>query len=462
MVKEKVSILINHGLILAQDDKHRVYEDGYVAIDGDRIVGVGRGDGLDKYVAEEVIDAGRGVVMPGFQCAHTHFYGLLLRASPWFARIEPPTDFIQNLHRIWWALDVLLSYEDAYIASLIGSIEFVKTGVTMFFDNISSPNAIDGVLDHMEKGVSEIGIRGYLSYEATQRRSLDEGFKGLDENIRFIKKNNYDENKLVKGAIYLHAGFTVSDDLFIKAREYADKYNALISIHVEEGLVDVYHSLEHYGYRPIERMHKLGFLKPDVILVHVVHANDDELRIVRETGAHVAHNPLSNMLNAVGVARVPDMMRLGINVGIGNDGYIFDEFENIRATYLIHKLWSRDPRILSPVDVVDMATVNVAKMFHVDNDLGSLSAGKKADLIIINPSRLPTPLNTDTVYGHLVNSFNGCDVSTVLVNGEVIMKNRVLTRIDEAGVRERAYRVIEKLWDRLLSKGVYQLDYLKH
>ncbi len=458
---EKVSILVKNGLIVTMDSMRRVYSEGYVAIDGDRIVDVGRGDPCGRYVAEETIDAGRGVVMPSFLCAHTHFYGELLRASPWFARIEPPTDFMQNLQRIWWALDVLLGYEDAYAAALIGSIDFLRTGTTMFFDNISSPNAIDGVLDYMEKAVNEVGIRGILSFEATQRRSIEEGVRGVRENERFIKKNNFDPEKLVKGAIYLHASFTVSDDLFILAREVANKYNALLSIHTEEGLVDVYHCIERYGMRPIERMEKLGFLGPDVILVHVVQANDDELEIIRKSGAHVAHNVMSNMLNAVGVPRVPEMIRKSINVGIGNDGYIFDVFENMRTTYLIHKVWRLDPRILSPLEVVEMATVNVAKMFHVDNMLGSLEPGKKADLIIIKPELPPTPVNQDTVYGHIVNTFNGRDVDTVIVNGRILMRDKKILTIDVEKAKEYVYRVVEKLWDRLLSKGEYQLDVLE-
>lgn len=460
-MREKASILIGNGLIVTMDKDRRVISKGFVAISGDKIVGIGKGDGKDKFSAEEYIDASGSIVMPGFLCAHTHFYGALLRASPWFAKIDPPTDFMQNLQRIWWALDVLLTHEDAYAAALIGSIDFVKSGTTMFFDNISAPNAIDGILDHMEKAVNEVGIRGILSFEATQRRSLKEGVKGLKENERFIKKNNRDPSKLVKGAIYLHASFTVSDELFKKAREIANKYNALLSIHVEEGLVDVYHNIERYGLRPIERMEKLGFLGPDVILVHVVQAIDDELEIIRRTGAHVAHNAMSNMLNAVGVPPVPKMMKMGINVGIGNDGYIFDVFENMRTTYLIHKVWNLDPRLMTPLEVVEMATVNVAKMFGVDKELGSLEVGKKADVIIIKPELPPTPVNEQTVYGHLVNTFNGRDVRTVIVNGRIIMRDRVLQTIDEAKAVEYVHKVVEKLWDRLLSKGEYQLDVLE-
>lgn len=460
-MREKASILIGNGLIVTMDKDRRVISKGFVAISDDKIVGIGKGDGKDRFSVEEYIDASGSIVMPGFLCAHTHFYGALLRASPWFAKIDPPTDFMQNLQRIWWALDVLLTHEDAYAAALIGSIDFVKSGTTMFFDNISAPNAIDGILDHVERAVNEVGIRGILSFEATQRRSLKEGVKGLKENERFIKKNNKDPNKLVKGAIYLHASFTVSDELFKKAREIANKYNALLSIHVEEGLVDVYHSIERYGLRPIERMEKLGFLGSDVILVHVVQAIDDELEIIRRTGAHVAHNAMSNMLNAVGVPPIPKMMKMGINVGIGNDGYIFDVFENMRSTYLIHKVWNLDPRLMTPLEVVEMATVNVAKMFGVDKELGSLEVGKKADVIIIKPELPPTPVNEQTIYGHLVNTFNGRDVRTVIVNGRIIMRDRVLQTIDEAKALEYVHKVVEKLWDRLLSKGEYQLDVLE-
>lgn len=460
-MREKISILVNNGLVVTLDNEMRVYENGYVAINDNKIIDVGRGDGKDKFDAEIVIDACHGIIMPGFMNAHTHFYGALLRASPWFAKIDPPTDFMQNLQRIWWALDVLLTHEDAYAAALIGSIMFVKSGVTYFLDNISAPNSIDGILDSMEKAVNEIGLRGFLTFEATQRRSFEEGIRGLRENERFIRKNNSDPDKLIKGAIYLHASFTVGDELFRLARETANKYNALLSIHAEEGLIDVYHSIERYGLRPIERMYKLGFLGPDVILAHVVQAIPDELKIIKKSGAHVAHNAMSNMLNAVGIAPVSEMVDLGINVGIGDDGYIFDIFENMRVTYLIHKVARRDPRVLSPVEIIKMATINTAKMFRVWDKLGSLEKGKYADLIIIRPNELPTPLTSETVYGHIVNSICSKDVDTVIVNGKILMRNRVLKTIDEEKAREQVYKIVTRLWDKLLSKGEYQLDVLK-
>ncbi len=145
-MREKVDILIKEALVVTMNSERRVLDRGYVAIRGNLIVDVGVGDGLDRCAPEEVIDGRKSVVIPGLQCAHTHFYGLLLTGSPWFAKIEPPTDFQQNLQRIWWALDVLLGYDEAYASALIGSILFARSGVTNFFDNISSPNTITNVL----------------------------------------------------------------------------------------------------------------------------------------------------------------------------------------------------------------------------------------------------------------------------------------------------------------------------
>ncbi|RLG82111.1 MAG: amidohydrolase [Thermoprotei archaeon] len=458
---EKVSLVIKNGLIVTMDKERRVYDTGYIVVDQDRIVDVGKDDPGRKYSAEEVIDAGHGVVMPGFICVHTHLYGALLRASTWFAKIDPPTDFQQNLQRVWWPVDEMLTYEDAYTAALIASIDFARTGTTLFFDTYSGPNSIEGVLDYEEKAVNEVGIRGILAFEATERHSWEEGVRGLRENERFIRKNNSDPNKLVKGAISLHASFTVSDDLFIMAREMANKYKALLTLHVEEGLIDVYHNIERYGMRPIERMEKLGFLGPDVVMAHVVQAIDDELEIIRKYDAKVAHNAMSNMLNAVGIAPIPKMLRMGITVGIGNDGYVFDVFENMRATYLLHKVGLKDPRVMPPQKVVEMATIDAAKVLGVDKELGSLEPGKKADIIIIKPELPPTPVNAQTVYGHIVNTFNGRDVDTVIVDGKIIMRNKKLLTIDVEKAKNYVHKVAWKLWERLLEKGRYQLDVIR-
>ena len=167
------------------------------------------------------------------------------------------------------------------------------------------------------------------------------------------------------------------------------------------------------------------------------------------------------MLNAVGVAPVPKMMELGINVAIGNDGYIFDGFENIRATYLIHKVNLRDPRVMTPQQVVEMATIKTAEAYGIADKLGSIEPGKKADIIIIKPMVTATPLNAKTVYGHIVNAICGRDVETVIVNGRILMENRRVLSVSEEEVERTSRESAEKLWSRLLEKGEYQIDIIR-
>ncbi len=461
-MREKVDKLINNALIVTMNKDRAVIPRGYVAISEGKIVDVGVGDGKSKYDAEEVIEVKRQVVTPGFICAHTHFYGILLTGSPWFGVIEPPSDFQQNLQRIWWALDESLTYEDIYISALLGAIMLARTGTTFFKDLLDAPNAIEGSLDYIEKAVNEVGIRGFAGFSVTQRRSIEEGYQGIKENERFAKKTRNDKDTKVKGVFTVHASFTVTDEILIRTKELADKYGTIYALHVEEGLIDVYHSIERYGKRPIERMRDIGFLSPRLLAIHVVQAIEDELKILKEFDVKVAHNPMSNMINGVGVPPVPKMLDMGITVGIGNDGYIMDVFDNMRTTYLLHKVALKDPRVM-PVDkVVEMATIDAAKVLGVDDRTGSIEPGKDADITIIVPDFVHTPLDERTVYGHLVNTFTGNDVWGVLVEGEWVTKERKLVNVDVEKVMERAHKVVNKLWERMLSmEPKYKIEYLK-
>ncbi|WP_309493697.1 amidohydrolase family protein [Candidatus Hecatella orcuttiae] len=439
-------LLIKNGLLVTMDAQRRILR-GEVVVDGDRIVEVGKGDAGGAYKPEKVIDARGSIVMPGLICAHTHLYGMLLRGAS--LNIVPPTDFSQILQRVWWPMDEAMTREDAYASALVGCLEFLKTGTTCFADTYSGPNSVDLSLDHIAKAVKEVGIRGILAYEVTERHSSEEGERGVAENVRFIEKIARGGMDKVKGMFSLHASFTLSDQLMEKVRRLADKYRVPLTIHTSEGLGDLYHNMERYGKRTVERLHDLGLLKPDVVLAHCVQLNEDEIGILKKTGAKVAHNPMSNMLNAVGVAPVKAMLREGITVGLGNDGYIFDGFENIRAAFLLHKVHHRDPRVMDPQTVLEMATVKGAEMYGLDQELGSLEAGKKADIIVVKPDVLPTPLTPESVLGHLVNTVDGDDVQTVIVDGEILMENRRVLTVEEEKVNAVSQKAAEELWRRL-------------
>jgi len=440
-----VDLLIENGLIVTMDKDRRIYKKGSVAIEDGKIKAAGRFKRKGK--PDEVIDARGKIVMPGLICAHTHMYGMLLRGAP--LKIDPPADFSQILQRVWWPMDEAMTKRDAQASALISCLEFIKTGTTFFADTYSGPESITGVLDRIASGVQESGIRGLIAFEATERATHAQGAKGMHENVRFIKKIKKKRRSRVQGMISIHASFTVSDELLRYGRRVASRYKVPLTIHTSEGLIDPCHNLERYGKRTVERFHEAGLLGPDVVLTHCVHVNDDELALIKETGAKVAHNPMSNMLNGVGVAPVPKMQMMQIPVGLGNDGYIFDGFENIRAAFLLHKVALRDPRAISPMEALEMATVRGAELYGLGDKLGSLEEGKLGDVIIVNPSIAPTPLRPESVVGHIVNTVDGDDVETVIVGGHIVMRNRKVLTLDEKGVVEMSRKSAKKLWQKL-------------
>ncbi len=444
-----VSKLIEGGIVITMDEKRRIIEDGYIFIEDGKISAVGRWDDVKNLAssAEEKIDARGKVIIPGIICSHTHLYGILLRGAP--LKITPPTDFMQILQRVWWAEDEAMTHDDAYTSALAASYEMLRSGTTLFADTYSGPNSIENVLDYIERGVREVGIRGILAFESTERRSVEEGDRGINENVRFIKKISQKKDDFIMGMYSIHASFTVSDEHIKKVIESAKKYPAPITIHVSEGAIDLYHNLERYGKRTVERLRDVGLLGPNTIIVHVVHVNDDEIKIIKETKTKVAHNPMSNMLNAVGVPQIPKMLNEGITIGLGNDGFIFDSFENMRAAFLLHKVALRDPRVMSPMQVLEMATINGAKLYGIEDRFGSIEVGKYADITILDPNPAPTPVFANSAAGHILYGLGAKSVDKVLINGNIVVENGEVTTISKQKVHETLQKTTPKLWSRL-------------
>jgi 5-methylthioadenosine/S-adenosylhomocysteine deaminase len=427
------------------DGRRRVIQDSGIAVEDGRILTVGPVDDVAKgFGPDEVIDARGCIVMPGLICGHTHLYGIALRGSA--LSVKPPSDFLQILQRIWWPVDEALTNADAYATTLAASVESLMNGTTCFADTYSAPNSIEGSLDEIAAASNEVGIRGIISFEATERRSTEEGRRGLKENLRFIGKK--DKGRAM-GMVSLHASFTVADDLISRGAEASERHRVPLTIHVSEGPNDGYHNMERYGKRSVERLHDLGLLSPRSVLAHCVHLDAKEIELIGKASASVAHNPMSNMLNAVGVASLLDMFDGGVNVCAGNDGYIFDMFENMRAAYLLQRVARRNPNRPSPQEVVEMCTVNAAKAYGLKS-LGSLETGKRADIIVVRPSFLATPY-TGSVYGYIVNGLHGPDVRDVVVDGEVIMRSREVLKVDVQKSEAKVLKAMDGLWRRLGS-----------
>jgi len=323
----------------------------------------------------------------------------------------------------------------------------LRNGSTFFADTYSGPNSIKGSLDAIADGANQVGIRSMLAFEMTERDSPKDGQKGLTENVRFAKRASTEN--LTNLMVSVHASFTLSDELIQKAVEEARRLDVPVTIHTSEGLVDLYHNLERYGERTVERLSRLGVLAPRTVLAHCVHVDDIELDLIALHGASVAHNPMSNMLNAVGTAPVPEMLKKGIIVGLGNDGWIYDPFENMRCALTVHRLANGNPSVIGSNEVFRMATLEGAKCYGLENEIGSLEEGKLADIVVLDTSRLPTPLTPDSAVGHLVNTFGGRDVTSVFVDGVSVVKEGRLTLIDDEEVSRVSIESAESLWMKL-------------
>jgi len=212
------------------DPNRRVLERHSVAIDQGRITEIGKAEEIQKRHSDvESVDATGQIIMPGFVCSHTHLYDVLVRAASF--DFVPPSDFTQLLQRTAWPVDETLNFEDAYASALVASVEFAKSGVTMFADTYSGPNSISGVLDKISQAVEEVGIRGFLAFEATERHSRTEGLNGLKENARFAEAVSKKPNSKTMPLFSIHASFTVTDDLIREVKKTAEKFQAPITIH---------------------------------------------------------------------------------------------------------------------------------------------------------------------------------------------------------------------------------------
>lgn len=424
----------------------KIVRDGAVLIEDNVVRQVGpREEVLRGNPGHEVLDYPRGVVLPGLICAHCHAYGAFARGAPFRAS---PTRFVEILEQIWWHLDKRLTLEDTYYSGLVTAIEAVKHGTTLMFDHHASPYHIRGSLSRLEEAFRRVGVRANIAYEVSDRDGEERALEGIRENVEFIKAHKGDE--FITGSFGLHAQLTLSDETLERCVEAAEGLDTGFHIHAAEGVEDLMDSLRKSGRRVIERLHAHGILGPKTIAVHCVHANDRELMILRDTGTHCVHNPESNMNNAVGVAPVVRAMQLGLRPKLGTDGFTMDMFREAKVAYVLHKLHLADPRVMPAPDVLRMLYANNAELAaaYFPRPVGVVKEGAFADLVVLDYDPY-TPMHEGNFPGHFIFGMDSSHVRTVVVDGRIVVEDRVLKTVDEAKVMEEARKVARRLWDRL-------------
>jgi len=438
-------MLITNATMISWEKENRILEDQAILVENDLIREVGKTQALTKkYPAEEQLDARGQYVMPGNLCAHTHFYGAYARgmAVPGPA----PKDFPEILKKLWWPLDRSLDPESIQYSVLPCLVDAIKHGTTTLIDHHASPYAIDGSLDIISNVVEKAGLRAVLCYEVTDRDGEEKMKAGIQENLRFIKKS---KGPLLAGTFGLHASLTLSDSSLALCRDSVPDHVGF-HIHTAEHESDEYDSLNKYGLRVIDRLQKHDILGRRTITAHGVHFDAREMEILAETGTWLSHQPRSNMNNGVGVAQVESMMRAGIKVCLGNDGFSNAMWEEWKAAYLLHKVHHRDPRRMGGFDVVQMAVYNNAALVNVffpSATIGQLIPGAFADIIFVDyhPN---TPLTAGNLPWHIIFGFQPGMVTTTIVAGKVLMKDRELLTLDEQKIGEKAREIAPRVWER--------------
>jgi putative selenium metabolism protein SsnA len=388
---------------------------------------------------EETIDVSGKFIIPGFVNAHTHLYSSLARgmAPP----IQPPRNFVEILKRIWWELDESLDEESIYYSALVGAVEAARYGTTMIFDHHSSPRCISRSLDIIKEAIAKVGLRAVLCYETTDRSGRKRRELALAENERFVTENT--GNSHFRGTVGAHASFTLDDETLGSLGDLAHLYDCGVHIHVAEDLADVNDAREKRRIDIIRRLEKFGILSEKSILAHGVHLTQQQLGRVQESGAWLAHNPRSNMNNAVGYA---PLRWFGKNTALGTDGFPADMFEEAKLGFF-RNAESNHKVALGRIPEILQAGQRLAASFF-GRDFGSLTVGSPADLIVFdyNP---PTPLQKSNLLGHFLFGMNSSTVESVMVDGEWVVWNRQLVRVKGEEVMTKAVKIAEKLWKRM-------------
>jgi len=442
-------MLITNATIITWEKPNRILEDHAIYIDQGVIQEIGPTNPLiSKYSDSDHLDADGQYVMPGNICAHTHFYGAFARgmAIPGPA----PKDFPEILQKLWWQLDKALDLEAVRLSALVLIIDAIKHGTTTLIDHHASPNAIAGSLDVIADAVDQSGVRAVLCYEVTDRDGEEKAQAGIEENVRFIERVK--KEKVADGRVAatfgLHASMTLSDSTLEKCQSALPE-NSGFHIHVAEHESDEYDSIAKSGTRIVDRLDQFGILGPHTIVAHAVHIDAKEARLLADSETWVTHQPRSNMNNGVGVAEIESLMRNGSRVCLGTDGFSHTMWDEWKTAYLLHKVWHRDPRRMSAMDVVEMGIYNnagLANVFFPNAALGMIKPGASADLIFVDYHPI-TPLNTGNLPWQIVFGFNESMVTTTIVAGKVLMRDRKLLTLNEKEITEAARKKAASVWE---------------
>ena len=426
------TILIKNALILNPNNFEEKRQS--VLIKDDLISEIA--DEIDESNADKIIDASGKILLPGFVNTHTHLSMTLFRG------LADDLSLDSWLNDHIWPMEANLNGDYCYIGALLGAVELIKSGTTTFSDMYF-------YMEDVARAVDEAGIRAVLSYGMIDFGDAEKREAEIKENLQLFENCNGMADGRIKVFFGPHSPYTASEELLIKVRELADKYNMGIHIHVSETQKEIDDVSQEKGLRPFEYLDKIGFLGPDVVAAHCVWLSDEEIEIIKKHGVKVSHNPCSNMKLASGISPVSKLIENDICVSIGTDGASsnnnLDLIEELKTASLLQKVSTLDPNVVNSHEAIAMGTIKGAEALGLSDEIGSIEVGKKADIILIDTNSANMVPDSSTLTSNIIYSANGSNVDTTICNGKILMENKKLTVLDEQEIYEKARKAIKNL-----------------
>ena len=443
------NLIITNALIIPMTDGRRSFN-GYVGTKDGVITEIGTGAPPKNTEAGRIIDASGCMLMPGFINAHTHLYQVLLRA------VWEDLELMPWLKRIYGCAPVLRP-EHFYAGSLLGCVEAICGGVTTVCEhNFLNPNpecAFETIRGIKDSGLRAVFARtimdtGDIVPECTKEKP-EQAFRRIEEILAHHSRGEHLQFMTGPNTPPINT----TPGLLKEIRRFADDKALGISAHVAESKSVVECVRRDHGKNGVvEFLQEFGIPGKNSIFAHSVHVSKDEIKILKETGTSVSHNPVSNMMLGDGVAPVVEMLREGVNVALGTDGaasnHSQDLFDTMKAASLLQKVHHQDAGVIDPYSVLRMATAGGAKALGLDAICGTIEVGKRADLILVDTNNVHNqPVND--IFSQIVHCAKASDVRTVMVNGEILMRDRKLTRHDDAKLMADARQANGDLMNRI-------------
>ena len=432
-MSDKITILKNIN-ILTMNSNEDIIEDGIVAYKSNKIIYVGNENLYENEENIELIDGKNGILMPGMINCHTHVSMIPFRSLA--------DDYKDRLKRYLFPLEQkLVDKKLTYIGAKYGISEMLLGGVTTFCDMYYFE-------DEVAKAAKELNIRGILCETIVDFPSPDskEKFGGLEYSKWFIEK--WKDDELITPGLAPHAPYTNTDESLIDAYNISKRYNVPLTMHVAEMDYELEECKEKYNLTPIGYLDKLGILDSNFISAHTVLVDDNDIKILKERKVKVSHNIGANSKGAKGVMPISKMMDNNIDIGLGTDGPMsgntLDIITQMSQVGKIHKLFNNDRTLLPSIDLVKMATIGGAKVLGIDDEVGSIEVGKKADLVLIETQSV----NMQPIYDYystIVYSSNPSNVDTVIINGDIVVKDRQLISGDFNKIRKDLLELKNKI-----------------